>query len=74
MTETVSIWQSAIWLAIKRLQIIRYSLAVSPEMLLSTSSGVRAGMDGRMASWASWAAVALLVFQVRLWGQIYCSP
>ena len=45
MTDTVSCWQSAIWLAIKRLQIMRYSFAVSPLMLLSTSSGVRDGTE-----------------------------
>ena len=64
-TETVSWMQSAIWLAIKRLQIRRYSLAVSPLMLCSTSSGVSSGIDGRIASWASWAAVAERDFHLR---------
>ena len=65
-TDTVSCSQSAIWLAMKRLQIRRYSLAMSPLMLFSTSSGVRLGTLGRMASWASWAAVTLRDLYVRL--------
>ena len=56
---TVACSQSAIWLAIKRLHIRRYSFASGPEMLFSTSSGVRPGTVGRMASCASCAAVAL---------------
>ena len=61
----MSIRQSAIWLAMNRDQISRYRRAVSPEMLRSTSSGVSSGIEGRMASWASWAAVAERDFQRR---------
>ena len=49
-------------------------MASSPEMLASTCSGVSSGMEGRIASWASCAAVAERDFQTRFFSQTYGSP
>ena len=61
-TDVESSRASAIWLARVRFQIRSYSLSWSRDSCLAMLSGSLGMEVGRMASWASWADLLLVLY------------